>query len=191
MTTTEQHMADVVEFYRQQDELYERPLPQSVTETERRYDFYEPIIVTRPEKVRIYDHARIDSFVKIEGGEGVVIGRYVHIASFAHIGIGGGTTWIKDFAAVASGAKIISGSNQLDALSMSAVAPGGLMDIKKAITILDAYSVILVNSVVLPGVRLHEGAVLAAGGVATKDIPAWEIWGGVPARFMAKREVRK
>ena len=188
-TPAEQHMADVVEFYRQQDELNDRPQPQFATEVERRYDFYEPIIVTRPEKVRIYDHARIDSFVKIEGGEGVVIGRYVHIASFAHIGIGGGTVWIKDFAAVASGAKIISGSNQLDALSMSAVAPGGLMDIKKAITILDAYSVILVNSTVLPGVRLHEGAVLAAGGVATKDIPAWEIWGGAPAKFIRKREV--
>lgn len=185
------HMQDVVEFYRQQDELNARPQPQLVTETERRYEFYEPIVVTRPEQVRIHDHARIDSFVKIEGGEGVVIGRYVHVASFAHIGIGGGTTLIKDFAAVASGAKIISGSNQLDALSMSAVAPGGLMAIKKDLTVLEAYSVVLVNSVVLPGVRIGEGAVLAAGAVATKDIPSWEVWGGVPARFMSKRQVRK
>lgn len=200
MTTTpaerEQHMQDIVEFYRQHDELNaasERPVPmtETVKRPDRNYEFFEPILVTKPEHVHIMPRARIDSFVKIEGGEGVVIGRYVHIASFAHIGIGGGMTLIKDFAAVASGAKIISGSNQLDALSMSAVAPGGLMNIEKKQTVLERYSVALVNSVVLPGVTLHEGAVLAAGGVATKDIPAWEVWGGVPARFMFKREVNK
>ena len=202
MTTTttppdrEQHMRDVVEFYRQQDELYkptEPPIPmtETVKRPDRNYEFFEPIFVTKPEHVHIMPRARIDSFVKIEGGEGVVIGRYVHIASFAHINIGGGLTLIKDFAAVASGAKIISGSNQLSALSMSACAPGGLMDIEKKQTVLERYSVVLVNSVVLPGVTLHEGAVLAAGGVATKDIPAWEVWGGVPARFMFKRTVTK
>jgi acetyltransferase-like isoleucine patch superfamily enzyme len=188
-------MRDIEEFYKQHDALYERPAPVSLTDCvkrpERNYDFYEPIIVTKPERVTIYPKARIDSFVKIEGGEGVVIGRYVHIASFAHLNIGGGTLLIMDFAAVASGAKLISGSNQLDALSMSASAPAGLMDIQKKITKLMQYSVVLVNSVVLPGVTLHEGAVLAAGGVATKDIPAWEVWGGVPARFMFKREVKK
>lgn len=197
--TPEEHMRNLVQFYADQDNMDELlkvaltpvTLTDSVKRPERDYDFYEPIIVTKPERVHIFPKARIDSFVKIEGGEGVVIGRYVHIASFAHINIGGGLTLIKDFAAVASGAKVISGSNQLSALSMSAVAPGGLMDIQKKQTVLERYSVILVNSVVLPGVTLHEGAVLAAGGVATKDIPAWEVWGGVPARFMFKRTVTK
>jgi len=40
---------------------------------------------------------------------------------------------------------------------------------------------------VFPGVTLHEGAVLGAGGVATRDIPEWEIWAGVPAKFLMKR----
>lgn len=188
------HRKDINEFYRQQDELYTPSGPVTMTNAvkppERDYDFYEPIIVTKPEKVSIFSKARIDSFVKIEGGEGVIIGRYVHVASFAHLNIGGGTLVIMDFAAVASGAKLISGSNQLDALSMSASAPGGLMDIEKKTTKMLPYSVVLVNSVVLPGVTLNEGAVLAAGGVATKDIPAWEVWGGVPARFMFKRIVK-
>lgn len=190
------HERDIVEFYRQQEELYRTP-PKSLTqvttpEAALPYDFFEPIIVTG-ERTRlvIMPKARIDSFCKLECGEGLVIGRYVHVASFVHLNIGGGTTIIKDFAAVASGARIISGSNQIDALSMSAVAPGGLMNIQKKMTVLEPYSVILVNSVVLPGVTLHEGAVLAAGGVATKDIPAWEVWGGVPARFMFKREVKR
>ena len=188
----EQHMKDIVEMYRQQEELYSQvSMTDHVKRPERAYEFFEPIVVTKPERVQIYPHARIDSFCKLEGGEGLLIGRYVHVASFAHLNIGGGTLIIHDFAAVASGAKIISGSNQLDALSMSAVAPGGLMDIQKKITKMMPYSVVLVNTTVLPGVTLHEGAVLAAGGVATKDIPAWEVWGGVPARFMFKRPQRE
>ncbi len=45
-------------------------------------------------------------------------------------------------------------------------------------------------SVVCPDVTLGEGAVLAAGSVAAKEIPAFEIWAGNPARFVRVRQVR-
>lgn len=151
---------------------------------------FEPVVMLRKENIHIGEDSRIDSFVKLEGGVRLEIGRFVHIASFAHIGIGGGMTIIEDYAAVASGGKIISGSNQVNAPSMSAVAPKHLQSTSQSVTWIGRYAAVLTNAVVLPGVRLNEGAVLAAGAVATKDIPAWEIWGGVPARFLAKREAR-
>lgn len=40
---------------------------------------------------------------------------------------------------------------------------------------------------VLPGVTVEEGAVLAAGSLVHKNIPAREVWGGTPARFIRKR----
>ncbi len=43
------------------------------------------------------------------------------------------------------------------------------------------------RAAVMPGVTLHEGAVLGAGAVATKDLDAWSIHGGVPARFIRTR----
>ena len=43
------------------------------------------------------------------------------------------------------------------------------------------------NSVVLPGVNVREGAILACGGVATKDLNAFTIYGGVPAKAISER----
>ena len=39
----------------------------------------------------------------------------------------------------------------------------------------------------MQGVTIGEGAVVAAGAVVTKDIPPFEIYGGVPAKFIRKR----
>lgn len=42
------------------------------------------------------------------------------------------------------------------------------------------------NSVILRGVHIGEGAVIAAGAVVKKDIPPFEMWGGVPAHCLKK-----
>lgn len=42
------------------------------------------------------------------------------------------------------------------------------------------------NCTILPGVTIGERAMVGAGSVVTKDIPAGEIWFGNPARFYKK-----
>ena len=41
--------------------------------------------------------------------------------------------------------------------------------------------------VVLPGVRIGRGAIIAAGSVVNRDVPPFQIWGGAPARFLKER----
>lgn len=38
------------------------------------------------------------------------------------------------------------------------------------------------------GVNIGDGAVVGAGSVVTCDVPPYEIWAGIPARFIRKRE---
>lgn len=42
------------------------------------------------------------------------------------------------------------------------------------------------HSIILKGVTIGEGAIIAAGSVVTKDIPSYELWGGSPARFIKR-----
>lgn len=148
---------------------------------------YDNVLILKPEVVFIAEDARIDSFVKIEGGQSVSIGKCVHLASFAHVGIGGGMVTISPYAAVASGAKILSGSNQMEGLSMSASAPADMQVVKRAHTFIGPYAFIGVNAVVMPGVTIGGDAVVGAGAVVTKDVAPGDIVAGVPARVIGKR----
>jgi galactoside O-acetyltransferase len=41
-----------------------------------------------------------------------------------------------------------------------------------------------INCIILKGVTIGEGAIIGAGSVVTRDIPAWTIAGGNPAKVI-------
>lgn len=43
------------------------------------------------------------------------------------------------------------------------------------------------RAIILPGVELQEGAMVASGAVVSKSVPPYEIWGGVPAKKIGDR----
>lgn len=50
------------------------------------------------------------------------------------------------------------------------------------------YAWICSRSIVLPGIKIGEGAVVASGAIVTKDVPPYSIVAGVPAKIVGQRE---
>lgn len=98
----------------------------------------------------------------------------------------------------ASGGYIIIGSNCLISQHITMVASGheykkdiliskqGWNVIKRNIVIEDDVW-IGANTVILPGIRIKEGAVIGAGSVVTKDVPPYAIVAGNPAKILKYR----
>lgn len=47
------------------------------------------------------------------------------------------------------------------------------------------------RAIILPGVTINSGAIVAAGAVVTKDVPAYAFVGGVPAKVIGERSIKK
>jgi putative colanic acid biosynthesis acetyltransferase WcaF len=102
------------------------------------------------------------------------IGEDVWIDNLAKVAIGANTC-------ISQGAYLCTGSHD-----WSDPAFGLLV---QTVTIEDG-AWIGARAVICPGVTIAECAVVAAGSVVTKDVPADEIHAGNPARFLKKREIR-
>lgn len=108
---------------------------------------------------------------KVKIGDGTHIGDHSIIDCAANVIIG------KE---VAIGPNCVLYSHDHDYASDSSAAwKGGL--ICKDITIEDG-AWVGSGVTILPGVTIGKRAVIAAGAVVTKDIPAHTIWGGIPAK---------
>jgi len=114
----------------------------------------------------------------IEIGAGTFLGRGTEFNIVAGIRIGAD-------ALIGSGCKFIDHDH--------GIAPGraiGPQPVSRAPITVDDGAWLGVNVIVLQGVTIGAGAVVAAGAVVTHSVPPNEIWSGVPARRVGSRSER-
>ncbi len=143
--------------------------------------------LVRPERVSIGDYSQIDEGVRIFAGEGVTIGRHVHLAFDCSIS-GGGRCLIHDFAGLGAGVRLITGTDVVGAGGLTnptIAAP--LRTVERGKVEVGPHAVVFTNSVVLPNVSIGEGAVVAAGSVVHHDLKPWAIYAGHPLVQVAVR----
>lgn len=61
---------------------------------------------------------------------------------------------------------------------------------KSASVHIDDYAFIGPRAIILPGVKIGKGAVVAAAAVVTKDVPPYSIVAGVPAKTIGERRTK-
>ena len=154
---------------------------------------FENARIDHPERIRIGNHTQIDEGVYLFSGEGIQIGHHVHIAFAASVS-GGGTCIIGNYVSIGAAVRMITGSENIDSgLTNPTVPTASRSPHRSSITIED-HVVLFTGTILFPGVRIGEGAVVSAGSLVHKDLNPWTIYGGhplVPIRKRSKEDVTR
>ena len=143
---------------------------------------------TRPKLVEIGNHVAIDWGFYCTTA--LKIGDYVHVSPHVAV-IGGQQTGltIGDFCFVSVGARMICGSEQFHGAGLiGPLIPEAYKDDQTLEPIvLEPFSGVCANSVVMPGVVMAEGSILGANSFLKTSTEPWTIYAGSPARPIKTR----
>jgi len=144
-------------------------------------------VFKRPQLITIGNHVAIDKGFYCTTG--LKIGDYIHISPYVTCIGGADALFIaKGFNNIMAGARIVCGSDRFDDSGLfGAMIPKeykGKQIIKPVI--MEEFSNIGTNSIVLPGSILRRGVLLAAGSLLNGDTEEWGVYKGNPAKLTKK-----
>lgn len=116
------------------------------------------LFLWRPYSIKICNNCHINRNCFLDGRKGIIIG---------------------DNTSLSHNVKILTGAHDVHSKTFESVFKP--VEIGNNVWI-------CIDAVVLPGVKIGDGAVVAAGAVVTHDVPSFTIVGGVPAKKIGERE---
>ena len=130
------------------------------------------------EKVQIHESCSFNHADKIEFGSNISIQRDCTFSGHGGIFVGDGTIF-------AHCVDVLSGNHNYDSEDLEFL-PFDERFICKKVEI-GKFVWIGAHSIILPGVKIGDGAVVGAGSVVTKDVPTLAVVGGNPAKIIKYR----
>lgn len=134
-------------------------------------------------RIEIGAMSEVRDYAVLSAGHGkIVIGAHSGVGMFNYLDGGGGLT-IGSHVRIGQHVCIYSANHCFD-------DPECLIDrqgLEYKATFIEDDVWIGAHSVILAGVRVGSGSVIAAGAIVTRDVPARSVVAGVPARVMKKR----
>jgi len=117
-----------------------------------------------------------------EPGEGLVVGDHSNIGPYCYIGCSGHIS-IGNNVMISPRVSIYAENHVFDNTDTPIKSQG----VKKENVVIEDDCWIASNSILLAGVTIGKGSVVAAGSVVTQDVPPYSVVAGVPARVIKNR----
>ncbi|GHD78411.1 acyltransferase [Vogesella fluminis] len=145
--------------------------------------------IYNPQNISIGNNVRIDDFCIISAGHGgVSIGNYVHVAAYSSL-IGSGKISLSDYSGLSSRVSIYSSNDDYTGDRMTnPTVPPKYTGVISADVFIGKHVIIGNGSIILPGISLNDGSVIAALSLVNKDCEPFKIYGGVPAKPLKERK---
>ena len=113
------------------------------------------------------------------------IGKYTYIGDHNNIRASGGNIRIGDYCLISQQITIVASNHPYKRDTLIFNQP---WDREKVGIVIEDDVWIGANCVILPGVHIGYGAVVAAGSVVTRNVPSYALVAGVPAKVIKYRE---
>ena len=134
----------------------------------------------------IGNHVRIDDFCILSGK--IILGDYIHISAYTGIFAGGTGVECEDYVTISSRNAIYAESDDYSGQTMTnPMIPDQYRGVYTGKVILKKFSIVGSGCTILPGVVLEEGASIGAMSLVNRNVDAWTINAGIPAKKIRDR----
>ena len=147
--------------------------------------FEENVRVFYPENIEIGNNVYIGHNTILKGyyKSKMIIGDHTWIGQSCFLHSAGGIT-IGKAVGIGPGVKILTSVHKEEELSR----PILFNDLEFGEVIIGDGCDIGIGSIILPGVRIGEGSIVGAGSIVTKDVEAYRVVAGIPAKVLRRRK---
>ncbi|MCU7495269.1 MAG: acyltransferase [Ignavibacteria bacterium] len=141
--------------------------------------------IYNPEEISIGDNVRIDDYCILSGN--ITIGSYIHISAYTAL-YGKFGIVLEDFVTISGRVLVYSQTDDYGGDYMTnPTVPEEYLHVTGGLVHFQKHSIVAAGCIIFPGVTLHEGAAIGAMSMVNKDVPAWTISVGIPAKPLKGR----
>lgn len=141
----------------------------------------------RAENAELDNNCQIFDYVFIDAGRSLKIGKYSTLTWNVLIE-GGASTKIGDRVFIGPGSKLLTSTYKINGYYTVEHLPGNCNEIEYGDIIIEDDAYIGANCIIMPGVKIGEGAVVGANSLVKSDLEPWTIYVGTPCKPIGKRE---
>lgn len=141
------------------------------------------------ENIVIGNHVRIDGYSSIIAtGDGqLTLGSFIHIGGWCFLSAGAGIV-MEDFSGLSQGVRIYSRTDDYSGQYLTnPTVPEKFTGVISGAVTLQRHVIIGSGTVILPKVTIGEGSSVGAQSLVTKNLDAWGVFAGTPAKRLKER----